>query len=168
LAHLGYQDNFLRIFKDLTLIANASLIKSKIRNNDPTERDSTRELQGQSPYLINAGIYYQNENNRLIVSVLYNRIGERIAYVGDTSNPHIYEEPFNSLDMTVKYQPKEFMTISAGVKNLLDDVIVFQQYEKFNKDVNNDGIGDGIVTRTEINRKYKPGRTFSLSVTFNF
>ncbi len=167
LADLGSQDNFLRYFKDLTLVLNGSLIKSKIKNDDPTERDITRELQGQSPYLINAGIYYQNDNNGLMVSVLYNRIGERIAYVGDTSNPHIYEEPFNSLDLTVKFQPKEFITISAGVKNLLDDNIVFQQYEKFNKDVNGDQVGDGIVKRTEINRKYRPGRTFSIGLTFN-
>ena len=103
-----------------------------------------------------------------MVSVLYNRIGERIAYVGDTSNPHIYEEPFNSLDLTVKFQPEEFITISAGIKNLLNDDIVFQQYEKFNKDVNGDKIGDGIVKRTEINRKYKPGRMISLGLTFNF
>ena len=162
LADLANQDNFLRYFKDFTLILNGSLIKSKIKNDDPTERDSTRELQGQSPYLINAGIYYENQNNGLMVSVLYNRIGERIAYVGDTSNPHIYEEPFNSLDMTVKFQPKEFIIISAGVKNLLDDDVVFQQYEKFNK------AGEGIVKRTEINRKYKPGRTISFGLTFIF
>ncbi len=168
LADFGSQNNFLRYFKDLTLILNSSLIKSTIKNNDPTERDSTRALQGQSPYLINAGIYYQNDNNGLIVSVLYNRIGERIAYVGDTSNPHIYEEPFNSLDLTVRYQPKEFITISVGVKNLLDDYVVFQQYEKFNIDVTGDDIGDGIVKLTDITREYKPGRVFSLGLTFNF
>ena len=111
-------------------------MKSKINNNDPTERDKTRELQGQSPYLINAGIYYQNENNGLMVNLLFNRIGERIAYVGDKSNPHIYEEPFNSLDLTVKFQPKKFMTISAGIKNLLDDEIIFNQYEEFNLNLN--------------------------------
>jgi TonB-dependent receptor len=168
LADFGDQDNLLRYFKDLTLILNGSLMKSNINNDDPTERDKTRELQGQSPYLINAGIYYQNENNGLMVSVLYNRIGERIAYVGDTSNPHIYEEPFNSLDLTVKFQPKKFITISAGVKNLLNDDIIFKQYEEFNLDLNGDKVGDGIVKRSEIDRKYKPGRTLSLGMTFNF
>ena len=168
LSALGEQDNFLRYFKDLTLILNGSLMKSKINNNDPTERDKTRELQGQSPYLINAGIYYQNENNGLMVNLLYNRTGERIAYVGDKSNPHIYEEPFNSLDLTVKFQPKKFMTISAGIKNLLNDEIIFNQYEEFNQDLNGDKVGDVMVKRTEINRKYKPGRAVSLGMTFNF
>jgi len=168
LSSLGEQDNVLKYLKDLTVIFNGSLMKSSIKNDDPTERDKTRELQGQSPYLINAGIYYQNENNGLMVNLLYNRIGERIAYVGDESNPHIYEEPFNSFDMTIKYQPLKYMTISAGVKNLLNDEIIFKQYEEFNLDTNGDKVGDGMVKRSEINRKYKPGRTFTLAMTFNF
>ncbi len=158
---------FTKFFKDFTFIVNASLIKSRIKNDDPTERDAVRQLQGQSPYLVNLGIYYQNDSLGFSASLMYNRIGERIAYVGDVNNPHIWEEPFNSLDLTLNFRINRYITLKAGIRNLLDDKIVFQQYEKYMKDTNGDNIGDTMVKRAEINQAYKPGRLIKIGVTVN-
>ena len=49
-------------------------------------------MQGQSPYIVNTGIFYDNTRNGLMVSVLYNVIGARIAFVGNPTNPHIYSD----------------------------------------------------------------------------
>ena len=39
-------------------------------------------MQGQSPYLVNTGLFYKNERRQLNISLLYNRIGKRIIGVG--------------------------------------------------------------------------------------
>ncbi len=168
LIMLSDVNNFLRIFKDFTIVANASVIKSSISNNDPTERDSVRNLQGQSPYLINLGIFYKNDSAGLAASLMYNRIGERIAFVGDKNNPHIYELPFNSLDLTIDFQISKSLVLKAGVKNILDESIVFRQYEDVMKDTNGDRIGDLPVRIEEVNRKYKPGKLFKIGISFSF
>ena len=68
-------------------------------------------MQGQSPYLINTGIFYNNAAHGWNASVLYNRIGKRIIGVGNrygtnadgTSRniPNSYEMPRNTLDLSV-------------------------------------------------------------------
>jgi TonB-dependent receptor len=165
LTELKDAGNFLSFFKDFTFVVNASLIKSSIINTDPTERDSVRQLQGQSPYLVNAGIYYQKPDAGLSVNLMYNRIGERIAYVGDVNNPHIWEMPFNSLDLSIDIKLAKNLVLKAGIRNLLDDTIAYKQYEQFNKDITGDGIGDGVVTREELTRVYQPGRLFKIGLT---
>lgn len=165
LVELADAGNFMRFFKDVTFVVNASLIKSSITNDDLTERDSIRQLQGQSPYLINIGIFYRNQEAGVSVNLMYNRIGERIAYVGDITNPHIWEMPFNSLDLTLDYQVSKNITIKGGIRNLMDDSIVFKQFEEFNKDTDDDGIGNGKVIREQITRNYNPGRLFKLGLT---
>lgn len=168
LSNLGMLNNMLRYLKDFTIVANASVIKSNITNNDPTERDSVRNLQGQSPYLVNIGIFYQNDSAGIIASLMYNRIGERIAFVGDKNNPHIYELPFNSLDLTFDIRLSRMFVLKAGIKNLLNDQIVFKQYEHVLKDSDGDKVGDQPVTIEEVNRKYKPGRLFKIGLTMSF
>ena len=39
-------------------------------------------MQGQSPYLVNAGLFYQTEKAGVMAGVLYNRIGKRIVGIG--------------------------------------------------------------------------------------
>ena len=167
LAGLSNAGNFLSFFKNFTFVVNASLIKSSIINTDRTERDSVRQLQGQSPYLVNAGIYYQNQEAGMSVNLMFNRIGERIAYVGDVNNPHIWEMPFNSLDLSIDIKLARNLVLKTGIRNLLDDTVVYKQYEQFNKDITNDGIGDGVVTREELTRVYKPGRLFKIGLTLD-
>ena len=67
-------------------------------------------MQGQSPYIVNAGFYYQNERWGLMSSLLYNRLGKRIIGIGKSNSttndvsvniPDTYELPRNSLDFTV-------------------------------------------------------------------
>ena len=49
-------------------------MKSRVDFDDESlEHD--RPLQGQSPYLVNAGLFYQSPKLGLTVGVLYNRIG---------------------------------------------------------------------------------------------
>lgn len=152
------EGGFLR---DFTLVLNAALIKSEVNTNDPNERDSVRVMQGQSPYIFNAGLFWQNEKANLTLSVLYNVIGKRIIFVGDQSNPHTWEMPRNSLDFTlIKSIGKNFQ-IKAGIKDLLNNNIRWVQNFDFKKADQTE-----TVTREVPYFTYKPGTIFNLGLTY--
>ncbi len=72
---------FISGAENFSIIMNAALIKSRVQfPSGSLERN--RSLQGQSPYMINAGLFYYNDNNGLMVTLLYNIIGKRIVAVG--------------------------------------------------------------------------------------
>ena len=151
-----------RFLKDITIVANASLIKSTIKTDSLTTGATERPLQGQSPYIVNFGAYYQSAESGLMFSAMYNTVGKRIETVGDIDTPHIYEMPFNSLDMTAEKKIGKYLSVKLGVKNLLDDDILFQQFQKYT-----DSNGNA-AERKQVATKYNPGRQFKLGVTLTF
>lgn len=78
----------------LTLYSNISGIISRV-----SERGQVRPLQGQSPYIINAGATINK--GTLSGSITYNRIGERISAVGFQGYPDIYENARDILDLVL-------------------------------------------------------------------
>lgn len=158
-AILADRSDFLRNFKDFTLVLNASVIKSEVNTNDPTERDSVRVMQGQSPFIVNTGLYYQNANTDLTVSVLYNIIGKRILFIGDQDNPHIWELPRNSLDLTIIKGIGKNFQIKAGIRDLLNNKLNWVQYFDFQQN------GKG-VEREVPYYNYKPGTVYSLGFSY--
>lgn len=160
--------DFLRNFSNLTITFNASYINSKIVSDEAYVRDKERPMQGQSPFIINTGLYYQNDSLGLMVSLMYNVIGKRIMFVGNPNSPHIYEMPFNLVDLSINKSFGKHLSVKFGIKNLLDQTVKFAQTVDFNKDNNGDGIGDGIVEREQITKSYQPGRYFSLGFTYSF
>ncbi len=165
---LGNKDNFIRNLRNITLTFNASYIYSKIITKEVYVRDKERPMQGQSPFIVNTGIYYQSDSLGLMVSLMYNVIGKRIMFVGNPGSPHIYEMPFNLVDLTISKTMGKHFIAKFGIKNLLDDKIEFKQIVEFNKDISNDGIGDGIVERDQITKSYRPGRYFSFGFAYSF
>jgi TonB-dependent receptor len=145
--------NILRYLKDLTIVFNASLIKSEITTRQAFARESKRIMQGQSPYIINLGLNYQNPDNGLSVNVSYNRIGKRIAYVGTPNNPHTWELPRNSLDLNIQKQVGKRTTLKLGIKDIINDPTQFVQYY---------GPSEDIQVNTMSNR---PNRQISLGIT---
>lgn len=93
--------NIPRILKEkLQIYANAALILSQVNASNLQGQLSKRPLQGQSPYLINAGLYYNGKV--FYCNVLYNIFGKRIYVVGDNlGNETIYELPRHSLDFSI-------------------------------------------------------------------
>jgi TonB-dependent receptor len=146
-------ENFLKYLKNLTIIFNTSLIKSEINTSQQDfARDTVRIMQGQSPYIINLGLNYASEESRFSVSLNYNRIGKRIAYVGTPLNPHTWELPRNSLDLTVQKELGKRISIKVGIKDLLNDPVRFVQYY---------GSSDNVEVDTY---RYTPNRSFSMGV----
>ncbi|NVO01549.1 MAG: TonB-dependent receptor [Bacteroidetes bacterium] len=166
---LGKKSNFLKYFKDFSIVCNGTYIKSEVQFNK-TRLEENRPLQGQSPYIVNAGLFYQNDSIGLNVSVLYNLIGKRIVTVGNPyqNTPDIYELPRNLFDIVITKKIGKHIQIKASVQDLFNDNVIFRQTIKFNQDTNGDGIGDGIVERNQDMKIYSPGTYYSLGLTVNF
>ena len=86
-------------FNHLTLYANAAYIKGSVQF-DTTSYNSP--MQGQSPYVINAGLFYTSTDDNFSFNVLYNRVGSRLRYraiLGATRD--IFEKPRDVIDLQV-------------------------------------------------------------------
>lgn len=143
----------LNYLKNLTLIFNTSLIKSEINTSlQGFARDKKRIMQGQSPYIINLGLNYAGEASKFSVGINYNRLGKRIAYVGNPLNPHTWELPRNSLDLTIQKEFGKRVTFKAGVKDILNNNVRFVQYY---------GADENIEADTY---NYRPNRSFSAGI----
>lgn len=164
--HLGFITEGL---KNLSLNLNVSLINSKIdmasqeyegRNNFRKEGetiDDTRELQGQSPYLINAGLNYKSEEMGMETGLFYNVQGKTLEVVGSAGlNPDVYTMPFNSLNFNFsKTLGKDQRSkISIKVDNIMDDDRE-SQYESFRAENQNFSFR-------------APGREFSIGYSYQF
>ncbi|MBK7213608.1 MAG: carboxypeptidase-like regulatory domain-containing protein [Bacteroidales bacterium] len=158
LQFLSGYDNFLRYFKDLTIIANASVIKCKVETDLLFVRDKNRPMYGQSPYIVNAGLYYQNEDNNLAVSLLYNIFGKRIIGIGTPEKPNVYEMPRNNLDLTIIKKFGESLSFKFGIKDLLNNKVLIQQV------MTSDELEDAIINV----KAFTPGRSFSFGVSCTF
>ena len=124
---------------------NASLIKSSLEmfedeyNNrlnaarDGESISRTRDLQGQSPFLINSNIEFLNEETGFQYGLFYNVQGRTLEVVGTGIVPDVYTVPFHSLNFNLK----KFLdndgksSISIKAKNILNSKKE-SVYESFN------------------------------------
>lgn len=155
--------------KDFSFSFNGAWIKSKVQFA-PGTNNIDRPMQGQSPYLINTGIFYNNVERGWSAAVLYNRVGKRIIGVGnrygtgaDGSSrniPNSYEMPRNSLDLSVGKKLGKW-ELKASVRDVLAERCLFKQFE----DVTVNG---QLRTIEEVTRSYRPGRNFNLTIGYSF
>ena len=157
--------------KDFSWSFNGALIKSKVQFEKGAKEES-RPMQGQSPYLINTGIFYKNEALQMDVAILYNRIGKRIIGVGrsegttgDDSNsrvPHSYEMPRNCIDLSLSKKFGEHLELKFNAKDTLAEKVYYKQFAKAT-------YSDGSTKEIEeIARCYKPGSNIGLQVIYKF
>lgn len=118
--------------------------------------DRYRELQGQSPYVVNAFVNYENDSLGLSVNVSYNVQGRSLAIVGIARSPSVYNQPFHNLTFkTSKTLGKErSSTVSLSVTNILND-----KREQFY---------DSFAAEDQIFTQFAPNRTFSIGYSYNF
>ena len=157
--------------KDFSWSFNGALIKSKVQF-EKGAKEEDRPMQGQSPYLINTGIFYKNEPLKMDIALLYNRIGKRIIGVGrsegstgDDSNarvPHSYEMPRNTIDFSLAKKFGDHLELKLNVRDLLAEKIYYKQFA----DVTYSDRSKKQVE--EIARCYKPGRNIGLQTIYKF
>lgn len=159
---LDNQTNFLKYFKNFMLVANASIIRSTIRVDTSKfySAQSERPMQGQSPYIVNLGVYYQDDKNGLMVSVLYNVIGQRILVVG-LDTPDVYEMPRNVVDLTITKTLGKNFQLKAGIQDLFNSKVVEKQFVEFK---NSNG---KIESRSQSTLEFNPGSIITVGASLN-
>lgn len=151
--------------KDFSFTFNGSLIKSKVTFPEGGN-NIDRPMQGQSPYLINTGIFYDKKDKGWNAAVLYNRIGKRIIGVGNRYGtgtdgqsrdiPNSYEMPRNSLDISIGKRLGHW-ELKASVRDLLAERYQTKQFEEV-----------AGHTVQEVTKSYRPGRNINISASYSF
>lgn len=150
-----------RILRNTSINLNAAYIHSNVDvGTAATNQIQNRPLQGQSPYIINAGIYYFDEETGLAINGAYNVFGPRIFSVGDKLFPSWWEMPRSSVDFQIaKTWNKRFET-KLNIQNALNTA--YRLYQ----DNNND---NQIKTEKEaVIQKYRVGTLFSVGLSWKF
>ncbi len=139
---------------------NLSLIHSKvdipeseiaiIRGFDP-DAETSRSLQGQSPFVVNLDVIYDNLETGTAAGLYYNIFGRRLSEVSLGGTPNVFEEPRSSLDFTLSKRINGLYTVKLAARNLLDSDHHFAYPFK---------------GRQYIAHKYRKGRSFSVSVSY--
>jgi len=162
LESLGKKDNFLRYFKNFMLVANASVIKSEIKvdTSEFFASEAVRPMQGQSPYIVNLGLYYQDNDHGLMVSLLYNVIGKRLVVVG-LDNPDVYEMPRHVFDLMITKNVGKHLQIKGGIQDILNQKVVEKQFVEYTN------IAGENLKREQSTLEYNPGSLISLGVVIN-
>lgn len=150
--------DFNNALKNFTVQGNLSYIYNRVSGIGLNE---SRAMQGQSPYLVNAGIQYDLEKYGINTTLLFNQIGRRIAFVGGSDQPPIWENPRPLLDFQiVKKVLKNKGELKMNISDILNKEAVF--YTDLNDNKKYDRGADAFA----IKRKY--GTNFSFSFAYNF
>lgn len=169
----------LDIRKDLSFIGlhgfswsfNGALIKSRVKF-EAGSKEEDRPMQGQSPYLVNTGIFYKNDKMQLDIALLYNRIGKRIIGVGRSEGttsgnealrvPDSYEMPRDVIDLSASKKFGNHWELKLSIRDLLAQKVYYKQFA----DVH---YSNGTSREVEqITRAYKPGRNIGVSAVYKF
>jgi TonB-dependent receptor len=151
-----------------TATLNLALIRSKVHFEEGGNNHD-RPMQGQSPYIINAGLFYRTPDGALSLGLFYNRIGERIIGLGRVGSnsinndiPDLYERSRNLFDFTFAVRLNAMLELRGAVRDILAEQIAWVQYPKFTA-------ADGTLQeRTQTTRSYAPGRSFMLTLSAHF
>ncbi|MDH4461685.1 MAG: TonB-dependent receptor, partial [Flectobacillus sp.] len=112
------------ILNKINLVFNGAFIYSRVSlGTVGADQSDNRPLQGQSPYIINTGINYNDTKKNTQISLLYNVIGKRIYAVGNTfaaGYPDWYEMPRNVLDLTFSHELRKNLIVKGGITDILN------------------------------------------------
>jgi TonB-dependent receptor len=154
-------DFITRKLANMQVGANFSIIKSRVDISqdeldyiniiDPNN-DGTRPLQGQSPYLLNVDLTYDNSESKTMANLSFNVFGERLSEVGQQGTPDIYEQPLPMLNIILSQGLIRNVALKMSVKNLLDGSVKKVHHFKDND---------------YIYQAYDKGRTFSVGLSYN-
>lgn len=131
--------------KNLKFALNASITESELTMSDGEFEsrvgsarigqtiDRKRQLQGQSPFLINASLNYTNDEKGLQTGLFFNMQGETLEVVGLGGVPDVFTLPFESLNFTFNkaFGEDKKSSIDIKISNILGAEIesVYQSFQ---------------------------------------
>lgn len=165
-----FKNDSSKFLNGTTLFTNLSYVKSDV-DVSKLNGVEARPLQGQSPFIMNAGIQYLDSKYDFGVSVSYNYVGKRIIIVGNDDEPNIWENPRHVLDLQLSKTFKEKIELKLNVRDALAQNLIFYQdinkngkFDKSsltdNKEFQHASTSDNVM----VNTKLAP--TISISVSY--
>lgn len=149
-----------------TLSANAALVKSKVKLGrvgffDLSQQVTDRALQGQSPYLINGSLGFNDEKLGISATVSVNRVGDRIYIAGiKDQSADIYEKARTVVDFQVsKLILKNKLELKLTGRDILAQNISF--YSDYD-------LSKSYTARDKYFSSYKAPKVFSFSASYKF
>jgi len=127
--------------------------KANVRDGEIIKE--TRDMQGQSPYIVNAYLNYRGIENGWEANVSYNVQGSSLAVVGMGINPDVYTSPFHNMSVKISKQLglDNRLRISATVKNILGS--------------NNEKVYRSFGAEDQIFESFRPLRSYSLGLSYD-
>ena len=151
-----------KFLNKLNVVFNGAFIYSRVKySSTAINQSDNRPLQGQSPYIINAGLNYNDNKKNTQISLLFNVIGKRIYAVGNSfaaGYPDWYEMPRNVLDLTFSKEVYKNLILKGGITDILNNKNLILQ------DGNRDGNFD--INSDQTIQSFSPGRVYSLGVVY--
>lgn len=145
--------------RNLSFNVNASLVWSEVfLGEDVAFEANRRALQGQSPYMVNAAVYYIDPISNFQTSLAYNVQGPRIFVAGNVNFPSIYELERHVVDLTVSKTFKDRTTLKFGIQDLFNYQFRFYQDSNFDRRIDRD-IDDPMYL-------WRRGSLYSFSVNY--
>ncbi|MEQ8903719.1 TonB-dependent receptor [Ekhidna sp.] len=156
---------------------NITLVKSSIdmsdtelrnrRNNARTGEviDETRTMAGQAPWIINAGVSYNNFETGLDAGLFYNVKGETLVVVGGGIDPDVFYQPFHSLNFNMNklFGAKDQWSASFSINNILGDKVE-QLYKRSFSNATNEGFD----ATGQVFQSWSPGTSFGAGIKYSF
>ena len=122
-----------------------------LENLQSISTEKTRRMQGQSPYTLNLGLFYDNYELGTSLNLLYNKFGRRISEVGNNGFNDIFENGNDVIDFSASKRLFNNFEIKFTVKDLLNQEKIYTQD----------------ITGTEkIVRRYDSGTRFTLTLGY--
>ena len=152
------------VLRNFTAFGNLSYINNKVifAGSETFERP----MQGQSPYLINIGLQYDNTDLGFSATTLFNQYGERIAYVGSSESggiPNIYEKSRPLWDLIIS---KKVLKEKGEFKFTISDIL--NRPALYYYDIKRDGGSFDAKNGDVIQINRNNGTNFSLSFSYKF
>ncbi len=115
----SFGGNFTYVFSEVGIDAQEiELIKSQ----DPNASE-TRSLFGQSPYIVNIFLGYNNDSLGLSANLSYNVSGEKIAVVVVGATPNVFQQPVHQLDFNIGKKIGDKFSLKFKAQNILNPIV---------------------------------------------
>ncbi|MBK8226133.1 MAG: carboxypeptidase-like regulatory domain-containing protein [Flavobacteriales bacterium] len=148
------------VMSRIGVMVNAAYIVTEVDlGSEAAGQKQERPLMGQSPYIVNAGLYYQDRERRIQGSILYNVIGPRLFAVGTYGTPDIYEMPRNVIDLAVTKGLGKRFELKLAAQDILNQRVLLLQ------DSNDDG---RIGQQDEQIMSFRRGASFTVGIGARF
>ena len=149
----------------ISFSTNVTIVNSTIEMTD-TEYESrlsfakdgenvsnTRQMAGQAPYIINAGLTYSNPDKAFDAGFYYNVKGPTLVVVGGGLFPDVTSDPFHGLKFSANKSVGDKVSLSFEVDNILNDI--------------REDLFEGFMSERQTFSRLNPGISFGLSLKYS-